>query len=325
MTTVIYETVFGSHLYGTATPTSDFDYKTIFIPGGRSILLGNYQEGVFEKTRTEGRNTADDEDREYYSIKRFFKLLSEGQINCLEILFSTNPDNDLHPVWREIYDEREKFFSKKSKAFIGYCRGQANNYNLKGERVASAEAALAWLRARSILFGSQSKLYEIGVEVFEAEHCEIQNLPINRDKMLKHWSVCGRKMPFTITVKEALPILERLCSEYGQRTRGTISKKGIDWKAISHAVRIGEESIEFLTEQVITLPRPNRQWLLEIRNGEAKESFDEIGEYIQQLIDQVEYEASVSTLPDNPDTNFMEDFLAEKHLEEVLKYSEYRA
>lgn len=41
---IIMETVFGSHLYGLNTPTSDKDYKGIFLPHPRDILLGKAQE-----------------------------------------------------------------------------------------------------------------------------------------------------------------------------------------------------------------------------------------------------------------------------------------
>jgi predicted nucleotidyltransferase len=36
---LIVEMRFGSHLYGTATPLSDLDYKGVYLPDGRDILL----------------------------------------------------------------------------------------------------------------------------------------------------------------------------------------------------------------------------------------------------------------------------------------------
>ena len=34
---------FGSHLYGTSTPLSDIDYKAVYIPEARDIILQRIQ------------------------------------------------------------------------------------------------------------------------------------------------------------------------------------------------------------------------------------------------------------------------------------------
>jgi predicted nucleotidyltransferase len=40
---LIVEMRFGSHLYSTATPLSDLDYKGVELPDGRDILLQRVQ------------------------------------------------------------------------------------------------------------------------------------------------------------------------------------------------------------------------------------------------------------------------------------------
>lgn len=37
----VMKSYFGSHLYGTSTPESDVDFKEIFVPPARDILIGN--------------------------------------------------------------------------------------------------------------------------------------------------------------------------------------------------------------------------------------------------------------------------------------------
>jgi predicted nucleotidyltransferase len=37
---------FGSHLYGTATPQSDLDYKAVYLPEARDILVQRVQSTV---------------------------------------------------------------------------------------------------------------------------------------------------------------------------------------------------------------------------------------------------------------------------------------
>ena len=36
----LLRTVYGSHLYGTSTPSSDFDYKVVYLPPLEDVLLG---------------------------------------------------------------------------------------------------------------------------------------------------------------------------------------------------------------------------------------------------------------------------------------------
>lgn len=42
----LFEMKFGSHLYGTSTPASDVDYKSIYLPTAREIVLGDYHKTI---------------------------------------------------------------------------------------------------------------------------------------------------------------------------------------------------------------------------------------------------------------------------------------
>lgn len=49
---------FGSHLYGTNTPASDHDYKSVFIPSAEDILLQRVKGSLGHKVkRNEGEKT----------------------------------------------------------------------------------------------------------------------------------------------------------------------------------------------------------------------------------------------------------------------------
>ncbi len=43
---LIVEMRFGSHLYGTATPQSDLDFKAVYLPAARDILLQRVHDTV---------------------------------------------------------------------------------------------------------------------------------------------------------------------------------------------------------------------------------------------------------------------------------------
>ena len=81
---------FGSHLYGTATPDSDLDYKGVFLPTKEQIYLGNIPKSNSHSTKQtsiEGvKNSNDDVDTEIYSLHYFIKLACEGQTVALDML-----------------------------------------------------------------------------------------------------------------------------------------------------------------------------------------------------------------------------------------------
>jgi predicted nucleotidyltransferase len=60
---------FGSHLYGTNTPSSDLDIKGIYLPKAKDILLQRIAPVCsFSRPKDHGeKNSADDVDQEFYS------------------------------------------------------------------------------------------------------------------------------------------------------------------------------------------------------------------------------------------------------------------
>jgi len=43
---IIVKMKFGSHLYGTATVDSDLDYKGVFLPSKKEVLLGKIHKSI---------------------------------------------------------------------------------------------------------------------------------------------------------------------------------------------------------------------------------------------------------------------------------------
>jgi hypothetical protein len=133
----IFRTKFGSHLYGTDTPTSDLDFKSIHLPSANDILLQRVKGSVGDrKGKTEGeKNSPEDIDDESYSLQRYLSLLAEGQTVAIDMLFAPKPEITSN-LWGYICSKKDRLLTKKSAAFVGYCRTQANKYGIKGSRVA---------------------------------------------------------------------------------------------------------------------------------------------------------------------------------------------
>ena len=83
--------------------------------------------------------------------------------------------------------------------------------------------------------------------------------------------------------------------------------EGVDWKALSHAVRIGREAVELFETGRIALPRPDAQHLLRIKQGGLP--YHAVTEEIEGLLAEIENAAAGSSLPEAPDLEFIEELV----------------
>ena len=320
----IVQIKFGSHLYGTSTPESDLDIKGVYIPCADDILLQRVKQ-MISKSREKGfkeRNTSDDVDEEYYSLQRYLELLTQGQTVALDMLFApeTCMMSNPHPVWLEIQKIAPQFITKGATAFVRYCRQQANKYGIKGSRVSAARLALEVLKKGEEQHGSNEKLSlmreDLNVLVKENEFINfIRGKQPNGDTVT-YFEICNKKTPITASIKTARGIAQQLMDEYGQRALAAERNEGVDWKALSHAVRVGYEAIELFETGKITFPRPDAEHLLKIKQGQVK--YSDIAEEIEGLLIKVENAANASDLPDTIDTQMIDDFVAEQYKKQVL-------
>lgn len=195
------------------------------------------------------------------------------------------------------------------------------------QQVRAAAAAIANARGGrrgvppivNVLDILSAKLREFAadVEAVTGDHSTLIDITLANGQVIRHWDVCGRKMPFTTSVKTAREIMQRLVDEYGQRALQAESQQGIDWKALSHAVRVGNQALELLRTGHVTFPLPNAAHILSIKKGERP--YQEVGAEIESLLEEVEAAAEVSTLPAEPDHAWIEEFVADVHRREVWR------
>lgn len=85
-------------------------------------------------------------------------------------------------------------------------------------------------------------------------------------------------------------------------------KFGYDVKAGMHAVRLLYECIELMKDHVITLPRPEKEILIDIRLG--RWSFDRLSSVVNELFFKLKHERERSSLPDEPDREAISKIVA---------------
>ena len=314
----------GSHLYGTAIPASDTDLKAVYLPPARDILLQRARPAVTEERAKERgeRNLPGDVDRESYSLQRFLDFVLAGQPLALEMLFA--PDGVMtmppDPLWRAVQALAPRLVSRQATPFLRYCRLQAERYGSKGARAAVARQALALLEAAEAAEGTTARLATIepALAAFVAgtPHAALIDLPVGGGRDMRHLGLCGRKMPLHASIKAAREMAGRLLAEYGARTLLAEQEGGVDWKALSHAVRVGQEAIELLTTGRLVFPLAGAGHLLDIKLGRVP--YGTVAEEIAPLLHAVEAAAARSTLPDEPDRDAAEDLVLQAYRQQVL-------
>jgi hypothetical protein len=332
MNNIIFRTKFGSVLYGTNTPASDEDWKSIRMPSAPEILLGSAKETLAIKDRynkaEKEKNLPGEYEEECFTLKQYLKLVSEGQTVSLDMLFApyTFWDEPYSGVWLDLIRNRSRLISKKSGAFVGYCRQQAKKYGIKGSRVAAVREVLSWLN--NVPFFSNSKLgdHEDIIEnlVFlssNREHIFITEIEQASGTKVKYLDVCGRKLQYTSKVGECVKVIQHLMDEYGQRALQAENNDGVDWKALSHAVRIGQQALELFDTGFITFPRPNAQFLLRIKKGEVP--YKSVAGMIEFNFEDIERASKASSLPEDVDHEWINDFIFDRYLDVVMKYGEW--
>jgi len=301
----IVEMVFGSHLYGTDTPESDKDYKGVFMPARDDILLGRIPKSINESTKKSSsweKNTKDDIDTERFSLHYFIQLAIEGQTVALDMLHA--PDEmmlESSDTWRWIVANRSKFYTKNLRSFIGYARRQAAKYGIRGSRLNAAREFISFLRGLDeygILKDSWDKI-PIG------EH--INSRPLD-DHGIRQIQVCGKLFQETTRVGYIIPIMEKFADNYGERAQKAANNEGIDWKAVSHAVRAALQVRELLTDNTITFPLKDADLVRAIKQGKMDYT-TEAAPLLENLMGEVEKLAEKSTLPEKADRKFWENFI----------------
>lgn len=323
----IFRCLFGSHLYGTSTPASDVDWKEVFLPPARSILLGGGPETVSRKPKADDRsgwqrrNLPGEEETEAHSLRKILTLAAEGQTVALDMLFATplvgqgQLPGRTSSIWQAVWHSRERLASRRGASFLAYCRGQANKYGIKGSRIAAADLAVAVLSDLISARGPKAKLAEVGDQLAArfagVEHAEIVQIPQRDGSLLPHLAVCGCKAPYTLRLELALPRYQAILANCGHRARSARDNQGIDWKALSHAVRVGRQAIEYLGSGQITFPRPEAGRLLQIKLGLLP--YQSVAEEIEALLALAEAAAASSPLPAAPDQEWIDGFIVEAY------------
>jgi uncharacterized protein len=110
---------------------------------------------------------------------------------------------------------------------------------------------------------------------------------------------------------------KRLTGEKGSGKKGQrpeyIGKYGYDTKAAMHGLRLLYECLELMAHRRITLPRPEKDLLIEVRTGEWP--LERVLAHAKKLAKEVEEAVASSLLPEKVDRRAISKLVAQVHLE----------
>lgn len=320
---VLVKAVAGSHLFGTNTPTSDKDFKGVYLPSKEEILLGTAKPSISLKTNKTGeKNSKDDVDVEFYSLQKFMQMLHEGQTVALELLWT--PEEmilEKHPFWDELRSHRAELLHKKVTSFVGYCKTQADKYGVKGSRMAAVKSALYLFEKLPDQRVKASQYWDVLVRSFSGmEHIKFitEKGIFNQD--IRMVEICNRKYQESATVNYIVHSLQKVYDSYGARAKQAETNEGIDWKALSHAYRVCCQAYEILMEKKLTLPlkEENREMAVLVKQG--KVSFKDFQPMLEIKLAQVLEAQELSELPEDFDYNkWCKEFIMKVYLDQVNK------
>ncbi|MGD9188043.1 MAG: nucleotidyltransferase domain-containing protein [Desulfobacteraceae bacterium] len=307
---LIVKMKFGSHLYGTSTINSDVDFKGVFLPTKKEILLNNIPKcRSFTTGGGMRKNNSDDVDEEIYSLNYFLKLACDGQTVAIDMLHA--PDEMLmvsSDIWRKIVEQKKRFYTKNLNSFVNYARRQASKYGIKGSRLNAALQVLSILRSNN----PENKLRDVWELLPRCEYCHDIGVDPNG---MRQYQVCGKTFQESASIGYVLPIINKFYDDYGHRAKLAAENKNIDWKAISHALRAAIQTKEILMTGTVSFPLKDAPFLLDVKSGRLNYA-KEVAPVLESLMDEVEQLVNDSDLPDKVDLEYWDNFICEILLKE---------
>jgi hypothetical protein len=161
-------------------------------------------------------------------------------------------------------------------------------------------------------------LGELWGELWTNEHC-VKKIVFDGigdvNSQHSYWEVCGRKMTLGSKASYYVPMLQKFYDNYGQRAHLAANNEGVDWKAVSHALRVGFQTRDIFMNGTFSYPLSQTDFLMEVKTGKLKYTY--VAGVFDVMMEELETLSEKSSLPDTPDSKFWEEWLQRVTLDYV--------
>jgi len=324
---VVYVTASGSKLYGTDTELSDTDYKGIFIPTKRSVLLKNdLPHYTLNSNNSKEKNSSDDIDFQLHSIYTWFNGLKKSETGSVDILFSMwhSPSTvyENTKFTNLMKNKYNIFLNKNVKSFIGYALGQTKKFGIKGARYSELDKFVKlfadWTNEHINSKMDENGSWDILKDLINKQNYKyIKFVKAAGPKGSNHYnneieylSVLGKLFSGNVTNQYVNERIVKLYDQFGNRTKtvaNTASKT--DFKALSHALRVALETEELLKSNFIKFPLKDSKLIKDVKLGLIDVS--QVIDNVQQILENVDVLLENSLLPENVNEEIVNTLLLE--------------
>ena len=209
------------------------------------------------------------EDTKIYSVKHFLKLVLKGDPQNTELFYSTG---------KNIIK-----CSERGKEIL----------NLKDDLISNA------IYGRIMGYSAGEWRKAMAIRIVSAEQNKSKKEIIN--DIRNNWSLNKEKMD--LIIKTLNSVDEKKCissmAGLGVKRKADIEKYGFCRKSAAHSIRLVKQLTELMETGNITFPNPDKDLLLDIRNG--KYSKEELEEIHDETVLAAEKMRDKSVLPNKPD------------------------
>lgn len=334
---IIFESIMGSHAYGTALPTSDTDIRGVFMQPLEDILKYGYEEQVSDETN----------DTTYYELRRFVQLLMGNNPNIVELVFA--PDDCVlkeTEEWKMLKVHAKEFLTKRCRwTFAGYAIEQiskSRGYNKKMNWEEDRMVRKTVLDFCYVLQGNDSVPFQYWIDQINAnqgvnksyknfslakinhahdvyamfEHGnvgivsdpdkanDVQLTSIPKDVMLTAY-LTFNKDAYSIHCKEYKEYQTWMKERNPERIKmNKAHGKNYDSKNMMHTYRLLNVALEIAKTHNINVRRSDEEinTLMKIRRGEYE--YDDLLNEAEAMIKSLEDVYAESTLPKDVDVEF---------------------
>lgn len=317
----IVKMVFGSHMYGLNTPNSDMDYKGIYLPELDDLLLGTHAKHISHSTGDDlSKNTADDVDDEWYSLDEFIKLATKGETVALDMLH-VNPELvtvEVDPehgwIWEDLVAKRDMFYTKNLKAYMGYVKRQAAKYGLKGSRISAMREAINFLEGVN---GREVPLFSVWDNLPENEYAR-KEVKVGSNNVEQNFYVVNGKMyQDTNTVEYVLERINKALNAYGHRALLAEKNEGVDWKAVSHALRAGYQLKSIFVNGSFGYPLAETEFLRGVKEG-IYDYKTAVSPVLEHLVEEIDSMVETVDLPAKVNVKYWNEWLLQTYWQELI-------
>lgn len=311
---IIILTLGGSHAYGTDNESSDLDIRGCALNNKMQILTNqNFEQFVNEET-----------DTTIYAFNKLISLLTNVNPNTIEML-GNKPEHYLyvHPIGQELIDNAHLFLSKKATySFGGYATAQLRRLENKSNRLVGQEQLEEYIY-HTLLYVADNFEEKYGIPAGQVKL--YIDKAVNPD-MTTEIFMDANLMHYPLRdYTEMWAELKNVIKSYkniGARNNKAIEHNKLG-KHMMHLIRLYMMCLDILeNEKIITYREAEHDLLMEIRNGKyldgEKQPTPEFYEMVNQYEKRIEYAKNNTSLPDKPDYNKINEFVASVN-ERVVK------